>query len=84
MNTGINHSISDDNINVYPNPVTDKLFIETTREINSVEIIDIHGKRIFNIENHSISATDLNNGIYILKFIMKDGDIETRKVIIQD
>jgi hypothetical protein len=83
VNTGINQPISDDDINVYPNPATDKLYIEPISNINSAEIIDIHGRKIFNIENHSISTTELNSGIYILKFIIQNGDVETRKVIIQ-
>ncbi|PLW99388.1 MAG: hypothetical protein C0593_03290 [Marinilabiliales bacterium] len=83
VNTGVHQSLSENVIKIYPNPATDMLYIETSRDIERVEIYDIHGREISNTNNLSISTTEFNNGIYILRFIMKNGDVETRKVIIQ-
>jgi len=63
-------------LNIYPNPVSNTLYIETENEhITSVEIWNITGQLLKNIaipigENrniYTIDVSDLNNGVYVLK-----------------
>lgn len=63
---------STDNIKVYPNPVTDKVTIEKKDMINSIQIVDISGRILKNIDaiQQQIFEIDLSAfdpGTYILK-----------------
>ena len=78
---------------VYPNPTQGVLnieFVNIDNKISSISIVNVLGDRIFNekIDSNSLkysSKLDLSkhsNGIYFVKFIMKEGFI-TKKLILQ-
>ena len=73
-------------INIYPNPVNDKLYIETQTQTLTVEIYDIYG-RIQNLSNSatqqlsiSIDVTNLNSGVYFVKVVTENGETVKRFV----
>lgn len=57
---------------VYPNPVKDKLVIDSNFKFNSVSIVDVNGKTVFN-DNLNLStnnysfAINLDKGLYFVK-----------------
>lgn len=51
---------------LYPNPVLDILYIETSEDLRAVQIFDIQGKSIGNYSTSSISLAHLPIGIYII------------------
>ena len=69
---------------VYPNPVSDMLFIEAEIEVEEVAIFDVYGRQ----QNLSISATQqlsnsidvssLNNGVYFVKVVTSEGEVVKR------
>lgn len=71
-------------IELYPNPFKDHFNIKT-KEAQSVELYDVSGKLVLkaNIENGSVNAARLTNGLYIVKIIMKDQSFVTKKIIKQ-
>lgn len=77
-----------DNIILYPNPVSDKLYISNRSPIPSIQenmdidIIDINGKLIKKIinANEYIELKDLAKGHYVLKIKSHEG-ISVRKII---
>jgi hypothetical protein len=56
-------------VNVYPNPVVDRIFIKSQSPINSVKVFNMLGKEIQVrlMEYNSIDASNLSSGLYILK-----------------
>jgi hypothetical protein len=77
-----------DNISVYPNPVQDRLYIETLTQTLTIEIYDIYG-RVQNLRNsetqklrNSIDLSNLKAGIYFVKINTEKGNIVKR--IIKD
>ena len=80
------------NIDVYPNPASDKITISAPKELKlkEVQICDITGKlqlvetsdAFGSGETTDISLNHLNNGIYIVKFIAEDGSIGIKKITI--
>ena len=72
--------------NIYPNPVNDKLFIETEVEINEVAIYTITGVMVGQqtTDNRqqtlSIDVTDLNSGVYFVKIVTDNGEVVKRFV----
>jgi hypothetical protein len=72
---------------IYPNPVKDILFVESSEIIKSVDVHDVSGKMILkkNVENKSkveLNTCNLQPGIYIVKVIEKSGREINRKFII--
>ena len=70
--------------NIYPNPVHDKLYIETEAEIEEVVVYDVYG-RIQNLRNsetqklrNSIDVSNLNSGVYLIKINTENGIITKR------
>ena len=69
---------------IYPNPVNDKLYIETETEIKEVVVYDVYG-RVQNLRNsktqklrNSIDVTDLNSGVYFVKIVTSEGEVVKR------
>jgi len=68
-------SIPSNEISFVPNPVDDVLHIETDLSIQSIQIINIYGQTVNNINSNdtNINTAHLPNGSYMLKVIDKDG-----------
>lgn len=72
-------SISDkkeDVIAVYPNPVSEKLFIRNSEAVNKIEIYDIDGKLVgvYNgsVADGCVDLSNLGNGIYVIRICTSD------------
>ncbi len=73
---------------LYPNPVADKLFINTTKSTPNLEmkIFNIQGKLLTgeNVKNEnpaSIDVSNLKSGIYFLNIEDENGNFEVKKFI---
>lgn len=78
--TGIQENMTD--FNIYPNPATDYVNIETTENVQRVEIFNIQGQLV-HAENgavSSISVKDLANGVYTLK-LTTDNGVSVHKIV---
>ena len=80
----INESVNNNDVltnkfHLYPNPVGDKIFIETDADIEEINVFDIYGRRQLSTINSqqslSIDVSGLNTGIYIIKINTKEGNI---------
>ena len=69
-------------ISVYPNPVSDKLYIETEVEIEEVSIFDIYGRRqelsAVSCQPSAIDVSNLNSGVYFVKVVTNEGEVVKR------
>ena len=77
---------TDINCNIYPNPVNDRLYIETLT-LTQIEIYDVFGRRqVTETPSHqgnvAIDVEDLKSGIYFVKINTEKGNIVKR--IIKD
>ena len=73
------------NINVYPNPVKDMLYVETETEIKEIIIYDVYGRhQVTKTSSHqgdlSIDVSNLNSGVYFVKIKTDSGDVVRRFV----
>ena len=68
--------------NIYPNPVSDKIYIETEVEIEEVSIFDIYGRRqelsAVSCQPSAIDVSNLNSGIYFVKVVTSEGEVVKR------
>jgi hypothetical protein len=71
------------NVSIYPNPTTDYLFIKSNLDIKDIQISDLNGKIINNLEfqDNKINLTGLKTGIYFAKISDINGKTSIKKII---
>ncbi|MEY8847655.1 T9SS type A sorting domain-containing protein [Psychroserpens sp. XS_ASV72] len=72
-----------DVITIYPNPVTDILYIQSPQKLSSIQLYDALGKLVADYKNDlgELHLGHLPNGVYLLKVITDIHQI-TKKIII--
>jgi len=72
---------------LYPNPASDFIYIDNLQDISKVEIYNIVGMRIREINNvqqgNAIDIRDLSTGIYLINIFDAGGYIGSQKIIVQ-
>jgi len=70
---------------LYPNPTTDYVIIESNNPLRFIEVFDIGGKMIERIEANIKKQLQvdlpLKSGNYLIKVVLEDGRVATRKVV---
>ena len=67
--------------NIYPNPVSDRLVIETEANIEAVTIYTVTGVVVYSevdYNNNTIDVSDFANGVYIMKVRTENGEAVQR------
>ena len=70
-------------LNLYPNPVNDKLYIVTEAEIEDVVVYDVFGRQQSTVNGQqslSIDMSDLNSGVYFVKVVTSKGEVVKRVI----
>ena len=68
-------------ISIYPNPVSEIIYIKSNLELTKIELFDILGKRVLTTNNtDKVNVTNLKTGVYFLKIQSSKGQI-TKKII---
>jgi hypothetical protein len=72
-------TIAGNNIQVYPNPASNYLFV-TVNKLTNYNVVDLTGRVVLSgkIERNNIEISSLNNGIYILQLSTEAGLVSTR------
>ncbi|HEX7412740.1 MAG TPA: T9SS type A sorting domain-containing protein, partial [Bacteroidia bacterium] len=73
------------NINVYPNPATDEVFIQSENTISKIVLTDLLGNIVIQQSEqavHAINTASLQNGAYLIKAFTDKGLTDTKKLII--
>lgn len=85
--TGLNSQEEVDEILLYPNPTTGKLFLNTEK-INAFELFDAQGKLILSKEINfetefilDLATLNVNKGLFILRLHQGNDVIQTKKII---
>ena len=68
-------------VNVYPNPASDRIIVESEYRIEKIELSDITGKLILSTNKPVIDIERIKNGFYILTIYLEDGKIIEKKII---
>ncbi len=63
------------NVSIYPNPVSEKLFIRTEENIKRAEVYNVQGKLMNTVDGDAkeINVSDLKAGIYMLQITTESG-----------
>ena len=71
------------NIATYPNPVSNKLYIEKDVSVGAVSLYDINGKKIksWNGQKNQYDLSFLKNGIYFIEIVTENNLFCTKSII---
>ncbi|WP_445732888.1 glycoside hydrolase family 9 protein [Mariniflexile sp.] len=78
-----NNHLSNQSIQIFPNPTNDIVKFSYIENINSIKVFDLKGREINKIkllENNSIDVKNVADGIYLLVFYTSNG-VVTKKII---
>lgn len=82
--TGMPEQFSDTNLNIYPNPASDVVFIKSDLKITSVEVFESTGKLVlFSANTEMIDLSKLSRGLFMLKINYDNQSSVFKKVIKQ-
>ena len=80
---GIDEILTDftDVVVVYPNPVVD--YVCVAGDVVLCDVFDLVGKRVFSVSTNinKIAVSDLPSGIYMMRFMTKNGNVVTKKIV---
>lgn len=85
---GIDEESSIQQMEVYPNPTSGLVYVESKELLSEVQVVDITGK-VVHSENVKRSTTiqlnlqDLIPGVYLLKVLTSDGESQIQKLTIE-
>lgn len=72
-------------LRIYPNPTTERLFIESETAIREATIYNSIGQSVSrcNMEGcNEVAVSELEKGVYTLQLMMQNGDTVTRKFVV--
>lgn len=72
------------NVNVYPNPSSDKINIEVKNNVmlNSAEMFNVNGaKANVQLSGKTLNVSKLPRGIYVLRIVTSEGTLEEKVVL---
>ena len=69
-------------MDIYPNPVRDRLNIRAEEGVKAVYLYNAVGQRVAQQDNtNTINVESLPNGIYLLEVIFQNGEVAKQKII---
>ena len=70
---------------IYPNPanIGEKITVNTTSKIESIELVNILGEKVLTENSNKITTSNLSKGTYIIMINLSDGRVIENKIIIE-
>ena len=74
-------NLSEVDLDVYPNPVSNILNIDTNNEIDNIQVFNLLGQKVFSSENVTpqLNLSSLNKGMYSIRIELESGEIAINK-----
>lgn len=67
----------------YPNPVNSGDTISIKNKVKSIEIYNVSGQKVKSANSQSISSQGLTKGVYVIKAITENGEVQSSKFIVK-
>lgn len=75
--------LSINQLNIYPNPVSNYLIVRCESEVENVRILDLNGKELFITKNTHLDLSIYAEGTYIVEVKTKEGKFLRKKIILK-
>jgi hypothetical protein len=83
ISTGINEQLRSEQVKVFPNPATDKLYVNIASNAKAeISLLDVCGREIKRTQQKEIDVKDLNEGIYFVQIKTAEGTA-VKKIVVQ-
>lgn len=79
---GIGNVSNNNQMNIYPNPVSLGKDVQFGQDVVQFELFDISGKRCAYGTNTMLRTSDLDQGIYLVRILTKEGNHQMHKLVI--
>lgn len=80
---GVNEMGAHQGLQIYPNPANERVYVQSSRGISEIKLIDMLGKSLL-ITNDRLIATDhLENGVYLVEIKDAEGGLHTSRLVVQ-
>jgi hypothetical protein len=66
---------------IYPNPSNSRVTVQSAKNVESIEIISLEGRKLKSASEATIDISALSNGVYVMKVKTAEGKIGTKKII---
>jgi hypothetical protein len=76
------NTIENNSVTIYPNPVVAGNEVRLNAEINKIDLFDLSGKIVSTSNNAVLNTNGLSEGIYFIKAITRQGELITKKLVI--
>lgn len=70
-----------DAFEIYPNPATSLLYVNTVEAINTLSIYSLDGKLVVETKENKADVSNLQSGLYIIKVMTNQNEVGTKKFI---
>lgn len=85
ISTSVGQVIESNYLNIFPNPVKDKIQLNSNYRVIKVELIDMTGRTLKSMERangiHAVDSDDLKNGIYMIKATTEVNQVFLKKFV---
>lgn len=75
-------SVDENKVRVYPNPVKSGDRVTMSADVNQIEVYDAVGRKIISTTNSVLNTEGLDQGIYILRILTRNGSIQTERLFV--
>jgi hypothetical protein len=82
ISNSLNDVAANANISLYPNPASETINITCGEKINSIEVVDLLGKVVYQGNKTTINVSTFARGNYFVRVQTDNGTI-TKKVIVE-
>ena len=84
--TSVDEKISSEEVLVYPNPVINKMFVKSNKNITRIQVVNLMGQLVMeqiltDQQTNNVDLSGINPGIHIINFFDTQGLLETKKFI---
>lgn len=77
--------LSEADLSVYPNPVSDKLFIRDFVGVTQIEITDLTGRLVYQSKENAtgeVNVKSLSNGMYVINVTRANGQRSSQEIVV--
>lgn len=79
----LTHDSGINDVNIFPNPASDFVKINTKLTIQNWELYDLSGKMVLKGEGNTVNVKSMTQGSYLLSITLEKGTKVTKKIIVK-
>ncbi|MFN8275800.1 MAG: T9SS type A sorting domain-containing protein [Flavobacteriaceae bacterium] len=80
LNVMSNTTFDRSSVVIFPNPVQDVLFVQSNEPVNHIEIYNIMGQKLIDVNTPKVTMQSLPSGVYIVQVSTKTGQKRLRVI----